>query len=333
VFSSKKFLLTFSSFLCLYSCFLVGMEPAPVIVDDEMISEEKIDLQCEGVFGGTGYVEAPEVIISCKEFDFSGTIDCSKSCIINVEKHFPRSMFERVGKGYFIINRIPEKDFIWGISCQSSTVLYKELYITVDGEPCVQMVSAIHRADFEFAEKILQEVPEIEDNAELLTAFMMIAGICNRLELAELFIDLGADLDREFHSLVSLTPVTPVGLALSAKNMDFLGLLLRKGANPNISIDSLFTPPLLILAAQNNDLELVETLLQAKEIDVNETTILSETALMHAANNGNQEMVKLLLDAGADCLIVSMGGLTALRCAVQNGNWAVQRLIDQSMQK
>ncbi len=50
---------------------------------------------------GTGTIESPDIIITCNEFKFSGSISCDKQCTIYAKKDFDTNMFKRSGNGAF----------------------------------------------------------------------------------------------------------------------------------------------------------------------------------------------------------------------------------------
>jgi ankyrin repeat protein len=78
--------------------------------------------------------------------------------------------------------------------------------------------------------------------------------------------------------------------------------------------------PLLVLAADKNDYDIVGILL-AKGSSPNFADINSgETALIKAARNGNLDMMNLLILANADVNAQSKRGVSVLTSAIQNGN-------------
>ena len=91
--------------------------------------------------------------------------------------------------------------------------------------------------------------------------------------------------------------------ALRLKNVPFTRIILRAGVNPNSPIGYQNTTPLQYIA-RLGDIELVRILLDAGA-DVNAPPTGSvgqdkHTALQAAAKGGNLELVQILLDAGAD---------------------------------
>jgi len=113
--------------------------------------------------------------------------------------------------------------------------------------------------------------------------------------------------------------------AVKNNNKEMVELLLKHDASPyGIITDGKST---LIAAVKNNNKELVDLLLKASVdpsgVDVHEGGLSDEltrrTALMFATINGYNEIVSILLDAGADSNLVNKEGLTALHFAVDNG--------------
>lgn len=72
-------------------------------------------------------------------------------------------------------------------------------------------------------------------------------------------------------------------------------------------------------SVSNNRIEIVKLLLEQNYCDVNDTTV-GVTALMFATRDANFEMVKFLLDYGADKSIKSSDGKTAYDYALESGD-------------
>jgi ankyrin repeat protein len=107
-----------------------------------------------------------------------------------------------------------------------------------------------------------------------------------------LLLDNGGDPNTA--TLVGLTPLS--GAALRG-DVEAMQLLLAKGANIHAKNGAGATP--LMAAATNGSASAVQLLLD-RSADVNVRTKLGETALGNAAGAGITETVKLLLDRGAD---------------------------------
>jgi ankyrin repeat protein len=84
-------------------------------------------------------------------------------------------------------------------------------------------------------------------------------------------------------------------------------------------VDLSIKRPSLITATMANDAERVRTSLLQKKENPNIADADGRTALMHAAMNGNVEIVQLLLDYGAKVNATDSAGSTALHWAAERG--------------
>lgn len=82
----------------------------------------------------------------------------------------------------------------------------------------------------------------------------------------------------------------------------------------------------LMLASESGHQEIVKILIDAGA-DVNATTEDGQTALMLASQNGHQEIVNILIDAGADVNATAEDGQTALTLASQNGHQEIVNIL------
>ncbi|CAK9115057.1 unnamed protein product [Durusdinium trenchii] len=101
--------------------------------------------------------------------------------------------------------------------------------------------------------------------------------------------------------------------------------LLQKPQNPNGTGADIDRPP-MFLAAERGHLEVVRLLLEAGA-DLNAATQCGHTVLMFAAQNGHPDVVRVLLEAGADPKAATQDWATALMFAAQNGHPDVVRLL------
>ncbi len=85
----------------------------------------------------------------------------------------------------------------------------------------------------------------------------------------------------------------------------------------------------LINAARDGELELVREMIAAGA-DVNETNMYSETVLMKAAESGNAELVELLISEGADLYAEDLYGYTVVVHAEDHPQ--VQEIVRAAMQ-
>jgi ankyrin repeat protein len=83
----------------------------------------------------------------------------------------------------------------------------------------------------------------------------------------------------------------------------------------------------LIFAVQNNNVELVKTLIDANYNIHIQDSIGNDTALHWASFKGHKEIVELLLNAGADVNKLNKHGHTALLDASWNGKTSIVKLL------
>ncbi len=124
------------------------------------------------------------------------------------------------------------------------------------------------------------------------------------------------------------TGETALHIVTARRDETWMGYLLGKGANPNISDRKGTTP--LMLATQLGFAEGVNKLIQYKA-SVDATNRAGETALIRAVQLRNTEMVRLLLKAGANPdKRDSVAGLSAREYAAQDGrNSAILGIIER----
>lgn len=108
-------------------------------------------------------------------------------------------------------------------------------------------------------------------------------------------------------------------------------LLLEKGADPNIQEEYIGSLP-LISAASKNNYDMVKLLLD-KGADFNSTTVGGLSALQGAIlnnrNNVDINIVRLLLEKGADPNILSSTNKSMRQYAVEFGRLDVDKLLEE----
>lgn len=106
-------------------------------------------------------------------------------------------------------------------------------------------------------------------------------------------------------------------IVIDRRDGAWLGFLLQKGANPNITDKKNVTP--LMLATQLGFTEGVEWLIKYKA-NIDQTNRGGETALIMAVNVRNTEMVRILLKNGANPdKKDNVAGLSARQYAARDG--------------
>ncbi len=102
-------------------------------------------------------------------------------------------------------------------------------------------------------------------------------------------------------------------------------LLLEHNANVNEKC-GFYDPPLISATVILNELDIIKIILD-KGADVNVTDEKGNTALCKTAANGNYDKVQLLLDSGADLQHQNPQGRSALLEAVAGGNYKIASLL------
>lgn len=163
-----------------------------------------------------------------------------------------------------------------------------------------------------------------------LTA-LLIASIDGYVEIVKLLVARGAKAEAEVFQGTTTPLVACAGNSLSSfteRHMGIVNLLLDNGHNIEALDENGGRP--LILAARNGNTELLKLLLD-RGANVNARTSSDESgtsALDEVATDGRLELVRLLLDRGAE-IKHKKKGFTALHKAAMNGRLEVMKLLLQ----
>ena len=164
------------------------------------------------------------------------------------------------------------------------------------------------------------------------------------VEMVAVLIHGGASVN-----LTNRLGASPLYLAAKSGNNELISILLKAGANPDLALKIGETP--LMTAARSGAIKGVEEIIAAgANVNAIETA-RGQTALMWAAAQGHDGVVKALIDGGADTEIKSvvrprlmytnrsngtafdqgvmenLGGYSALLFAARNGHVAVSNLL------
>ncbi len=157
------------------------------------------------------------------------------------------------------------------------------------------------------------------------TALMVAAGGGN-LEVVKYLVEHGANMDQ-----MSCEGSTAIMPAILRGQTDVIRYLISKGANTNYKITSghKFSP--LQLACQLGHADIVRSLLDAGA-DVNSVAGDGSTPLISAVFKGHIDVVKMLLDHGAN-KAYRINGLDASGFAERFGYKAIKEVIDSHVSK
>jgi uncharacterized protein len=195
------------------------------------------------------------------------------------------------------------------------------------GDPGMLLVEAVQVGDTGKALELVAEGAPLEArDAENRTA-LLLATRANLVEIATALIKAGADVNAKdnIHD-------TPFLYAGAEGRNDILKLILATG-KANLRDTNRYGGTALIPAAHHGYPETVRLLLNTA-IDVDHVNNLGWTALLEAVILGDggpvyQEIVKLLLSAGANANIADRDGVIPLAHAKSRGFTEIVRLIEQ----
>lgn len=154
---------------------------------------------------------------------------------------------------------------------------------------------------------LLEYGAEINHQGGIYHSAIRAAVYCGNVEAAHILIDRGVEVNDEIFLL-----------AVENERETVIPLLLQKGVNVNAENED---GTVLQMAIKNNDIDTAMALLRDPLIDINaQGGKDGETALYCAVGKGNQELVTLLLDRGADVNAASGDGDYCLIRAAGRGD-------------
>lgn len=180
----------------------------------------------------------------------------------------------------------------------------------------LNLISVASQGDIEAVKKILSGGVNIHAQDENGVTALIAAAYRNDLAIANLLIEAGADVNKKDQSQQSAYLIST-----SDGFLDLLKLTLRNGADVH-SLDQ-FRGTGLVRAADRGHVEIIRELLKT-DIKINHVNNLGWTALLEAiilggGSSRHVEVVRLLVDAGADVNLADGKGVTPLVHTQQRG--------------
>lgn len=175
--------------------------------------------------------------------------------------------------------------------------------------------SGCNRPAKEYMQKIEGEKEKLSPGEqEKLNEQLIEAVIGGNADEVKKLIERGASVNAKDES------ETVLGRACDGKHDEIVGILLKNGADVDFREDLWRATPLITASVHKENIKILELLVDAGA-DIDARDNFGRTALIYAAGFGDAEMVKFLLDNGANPDIMAQGLLvenkeTALDLAI-----------------
>ncbi|NUR79076.1 MAG: ankyrin repeat domain-containing protein [Dermatophilaceae bacterium] len=206
-------------------------------------------------------------------------------------------------------------------------VLVKATTARPIADPDAALLAAAERGDADAVASALRAGadPEARDARRRTALLLAVAG--DHVDAAKVLVAMGADPDAldDRHD----TPWLVTGVTGSVAMLEAL-----LPAGPDLTIRNRYGGVSVIPASERGHVDYVRRVVETG-IDVNHVNDLGWTALLEAVILGDggmrhQEIVRILLDAGADRSIADKEGVTALEHTRSKGYAAIARILQQS---
>lgn len=194
-------------------------------------------------------------------------------------------------------------------------------------DPDAALLAAAAAGDADAAALALRAGADLETRDSRRRTPLLLASAADRAEVARLLVALGADPDA-----VDDQRDTPWLVTGVTGSVTMLEILLPAG--PDLTLRNRYGGVSVIPASERGHVDYVRRVVSTG-IEVNHVNDLGWTALLEAVILGDgsqryQEIVRILLGAGADPSIADRDGVTALQHAEQKGQTAVAGILRQA---
>jgi ankyrin repeat protein len=191
-----------------------------------------------------------------------------------------------------------------------------------------QLIRAAEAGQVETVRQLLQDGAEINARDERGRTPVMAATHANQVETVRALIQAGADIDLQDNLRDN------VFLYAGAEGLlEILRLAIAAGADPTLT--NRFGGTALIPAADRGHVEIVQELLAHSQVDIDHVNNLGWTALLEAIILGDggprhTQIVRLLVDAGADVNLADSARVTPLAHARSRGYAEIVSILEQA---
>lgn len=213
------------------------------------------------------------------------------------------------------------------MSTTSQSSEEKEVEEVVRNFEAGALLLAVNQRSIDQVKEILEDPDYVIDEVDSENNTPLnIAVHNNDIEIAKLLIDFGADINKQ--NAISDSPYLYAGAQGRTEILDYM----LAQAEPNLSVHSRFGGNALIPAAEKGHIENVRLLLADGREDIDFQNNYGYTALIEAVGlrEGNelyQEIVRVLLEHGANQHIKDNSGRTARDYAVQLGYTEISNIL------
>jgi ankyrin repeat protein len=192
-------------------------------------------------------------------------------------------------------------------------------------ELIAEFLAAAERGQLEHLKNCLEKGVNINATSRQGSTAITLASLHKQYDCVEYLISAGADINKQ-----DQTCFNP--FLLSCLNNDLRLLRLILPANPDLNCLTRFGGVGITPASEKGHVEIVRELLTRTEINVNHTNFLGWTPLLEAIvlNDGGakqQEIVKLLLDHGANPHMTDKYGKSPLELAREKNYQEIAELL------
>jgi ankyrin repeat protein len=158
-----------------------------------------------------------------------------------------------------------------------------------------------------------ERILNVKDNEEKTALHHATENGC--LEAAKILLEIHRDVE---HNAIDKHSWTPLHYAAQSNHANVVNLLLDSGAEINVRCPDMLISPLLA-AVYDDSLDATKVLLR-RGADFELSDHSKKTPLLAAAEQSHNEMLKLLLQNGANPHVKGMDGKSALHFAIWRGD-------------
>lgn len=192
---------------------------------------------------------------------------------------------------------------------------------------CFDLLKAARRNDTAVLRQALQTSIPVDCRNDQKQTPLLVATMHNSVDTARLLIEAGADVNAQDDRQDS-----PLLYAGAEGRTEILALILK--ARPNFKVYNRFGGTALIPACERGHVEAVHLLVKTP-VDLNHlnrlgSTTRVETVILGQGGPRHQDIVRLLIEAGADPDLADNEGVTALQHAQQRGHREIEALLREA---